>query len=217
MSVMEQALKVAKSWTGDLTLAVNISPVQFKDPLLAQRITKLLVETGFPAARLELEITESALLDDEELAVATVHSLKNQGIRISLDDFGTGYASLTQLRSLPFDRIKIDRSFVAALMSDPQSGAIVSTIAGLGKLLHLPVTAEGVESVEIRDRLQALGCSDAQGWYFGKAVPAGEVADMVQRHELVTAPDSLHAIELSIPGGERRDLRRRPAKRRKAA
>jgi EAL domain-containing protein (putative c-di-GMP-specific phosphodiesterase class I) len=101
--------------------------------------------------------------------------LKNLGISISLDDFGTGYASLAQLKALPFDRIKIDRSFVSGLADDEQSSAIVNTVANLGQSLRLPITVEGVETDEVRRRLQTIGCSDAQGWLFGKAVPADAV------------------------------------------
>ncbi|MDQ2892281.1 MAG: EAL domain-containing protein [Pseudomonadota bacterium] len=173
-AVMHKALIRATKWPSHVTLAVNISPVQFKDPLLAQRIIKLLTETGFPAARLELEITESAIMEDRDLAFCTVQSLKNYGIRISLDDFGTGYASLSQLRELPFDRIKIDKSFVASLMGDKQSNAIVHAIATLGRSLNLPITAEGVETESVHQRLQELGCSDAQGYLYGRPIPGLE-------------------------------------------
>lgn len=175
LSVMRTALLRSSKWPADITIAVNISPVQFKDPLLAQRIIKVLTETGFPAARLELEITESAILEDRDLAFSTVDSLKNYGIRISLDDFGTGYASLSQLRELPFDRIKIDKSFIASLMGDKQSTAIVNAIATLGRSLNLPITAEGVETESTHQRLKELGCSDAQGWLYGRAIPGQEV------------------------------------------
>ena len=185
-SVMRQALHEAKDWPAHLTIAVNISPVQFKDPLLAQRIIQLLVETGFPPARLEIEVTESALLDDQALALSTVESLKNSGIRISLDDFGTGYASLTQLKSLPFDRIKIDRSFVSGVLDDEQSNAIVNTITSLGQTLRLPITAEGVESEAVQKQLQAIGCSDAQGWLFGEAVSGERIGEMLSNGESFT-------------------------------
>jgi len=178
-SVMRQALRDAKDWPANLTIAVNISPVQFKDPLLAQRIIQLLAESGFPPQRLEIEVTESALLDDQKLALTTVESLKNSGIRISLDDFGTGYASLTQLKSLPFDRIKIDRSFVTGVLDDAQSNAIVDAITTLGQSLQLPITAEGVESEEVHKQLQAIGCSDAQGWLFGEAVSGARIGEML--------------------------------------
>ena len=177
MRVMEKALIEAKEWPNDLKLAVNISPIQFRDPRLAERIVKLLAETGYPARRLEVEITESSLLEDREQALTIVQSLRNNGITIALDDFGTGYASLSQLQSLPFDRIKIDRSFINALAENEQSAAIVETITALGKSLNVPITAEGVETLAARERLAALGCSDAQGWHFGRAV-AGHVASM---------------------------------------
>jgi diguanylate cyclase (GGDEF)-like protein len=178
-SVMRQALRDAKDWPANLTIAVNISPVQFKDPLLGQRIIQLLAESGFPPQRLEIEVTESALLDDQKLALSTVESLKNSGIRISLDDFGTGYASLTQLKSLPFDRIKIDRSFVSGVLDDEQSNAIVDAITTLGQTLRLPITAEGVETEEVHRQLRAIGCSDAQGWLFGEAVSGARIGEML--------------------------------------
>ena len=177
MNVMRKALIEAKDWPGHLKIAVNISPVQFRDPQLAERILKLLLETGFPARRLELEITEGSLIEHPEQAVTVVQSLKNHGISIALDDFGTGYASLTQLQALPFDRIKIDKSFVATIGENEQSAAIVRTIASLGKLLCVPITAEGVESETIRQQLAEAGCQDAQGWLFGRAVSAQFVRD----------------------------------------
>jgi EAL domain-containing protein (putative c-di-GMP-specific phosphodiesterase class I) len=177
MRVMEKALLEAKEWPAELKLAVNVSPIQFRDPRLAERIIKLLTETGFPARRLEVEITESSLLEDREQALTIVQSLRNNGITIALDDFGTGYASLSQLQSLPFDRIKIDRSLIHALGHNEQSAAIVETITALGRSLQIPITAEGVETPAVREKLAALGCADAQGWYFGRAV-AGHVASM---------------------------------------
>jgi len=179
VSVMEQALRVARNWPQHIHIAVNISPVQFKDQWLGERVLKVLAETGFPANRLELEVTESTLLADQRQALTTIESLKNQGIRISIDDFGTGYASLSQLRALPFDRIKIDKSFVASLLEDHQCKAIVHAIATLGKSLSVPITAEGVETNDIFEELHRLGCEDLQGWLFGKAVPADEAARML--------------------------------------
>jgi diguanylate cyclase (GGDEF)-like protein len=175
LSVMRQAFNEARDWPGDLKMAVNISAVQFRDPHLAERILKLLTESGFPASRLEVEITESTFLEDRQAALAIVESLKNMGVTISLDDFGTGYASLSQLQSLPFDRIKIDKSFVGSLLEDTQSDAIVSTILSLGRALELPITAEGIEDRGTKDRLRLLGCSDGQGWLFGKAVSGSAV------------------------------------------
>jgi EAL domain-containing protein (putative c-di-GMP-specific phosphodiesterase class I) len=177
MRVMEKALEEARQWPAHLKLAVNISPIQFRDPQLAERILKLLTRAGFPPKRLEVEITESSLMQDREQALTVVQSLRNSGISIALDDFGTGYASLSQLHALPFDRIKIDKSFINSLAFNEQSAAIVQTITALGKSLSVPITAEGVESETVRQQLAALGCSDAQGWYFGRAV-AGHVAGM---------------------------------------
>lgn len=175
-SVMAQALERAAHWPDDLTISVNLSPVQFKDPLLAKRILKLLQQTGFPAERLEVEITESTIVEDRSTAITIINSLKKAGVRIALDDFGTGYASLSQLNELPFDRIKIDKSFIAGIRDNHQNMAIVEAITALGKSLSLPVTAEGVEQQDIRDALIALGCSDAQGWLFGQAMSGDDVA-----------------------------------------
>jgi len=177
MRVMEKAFVQAKDWPAHLKLAVNVSPVQFRDPRLAERIVQLLTETGFPARRLEVEITEGSLLEDRAQALTILQSLRNHGIAIALDDFGTGYASLSQLHALPFDRIKIDRSFINALAESEQAAAIVQTIAALGKTLSVPITAEGVESETVRQQMAALGCTDAQGWHFGRAV-SGQAASM---------------------------------------
>jgi diguanylate cyclase (GGDEF)-like protein len=175
LSVIEKALKEAKNWPGHLKLAVNISPIQFRDPRLAEQILKLLLESGFPPSRLELEITEGALLEDREQVLTIIRSLKNVGVSISLDDFGTGYASLAQVNRLPLDRIKIDKSFITAMVDSDQTAALVNTIAGLGRNLDLPITAEGVESEQIRSALSGFGCAEAQGWLFGQAISAEAV------------------------------------------
>jgi diguanylate cyclase (GGDEF)-like protein len=173
-SVMRQAFEEAKSWDAGLSLSVNISPSQLKDPWLAQKIVKLLVETGFPASRLEIEITETSLFDNLPLAQSIVGSLKNQGIRLALDDFGTGYSSLAHLRALPFDRIKIDKSFVTSIIENAESAAIVNAITRLGDSLGLSVTAEGIEDAAIEERLRQLGCHKGQGWHFGKPTSIGQ-------------------------------------------
>jgi diguanylate cyclase (GGDEF)-like protein len=208
LGVMRTALTQARNWPDHLILAVNISPIQFKDPLLADRIFAVLKETRFPAQRLEIEITESSILQDKALTLATVNRLKDRGARISLDDFGTGYASLSQLRELPFDRIKIDKSFVATILQDQQSNAIVNAIAALGKSLSLPITAEGVEQQSIMSHLMELGCSDAQGWLFGKALSAEEAGRIYL--EIGNAPMLTEAVaEASKVTFERRDFARR--------
>ena len=175
LSVVEQALKEARAWPAHLKLAVNVSPVQFRDPLLAEQILKLLSVTGFPASRLEIEITEGSLLEDRDQVLTIIKSLKNVGISISLDDFGTGYASLAQVNRLPLDRIKIDKSFITTIVKSEQTAAIVNTIAGLGHNLNVPISAEGVESEQIRSALADFGCSEAQGWLFGRAISAEAV------------------------------------------
>lgn len=208
LSVMTQALREAREWPAHLKIAVNISPIQFRDSQLAERILKLLAETNFPAARLEVEITETSFLEDRESALTIVESLKNMGATISLDDFGTGYASLSQLQSLPFDRIKIDKSFVTSLLSDAQSDAIVSTVLSLGRALNLPITAEGIEDDGTRDRLCRLGCSDGQGWLFGKAVSGATVS---ARFGVQPEAESPPAEAPAKIGDERRDRHRRAA------
>jgi diguanylate cyclase (GGDEF)-like protein len=175
MSVIGQALKEASTWPPNLKVAVNLSPVQFRDARLASHIIKLLTETGFPARRLEIEITENSLLEDKEQVLQIIQSLKNLGVSVSLDNFGTGYASLAQVNSLPIDRIKIDRSFISTIVKSEQTAAIVGTIANLGHKLNVPITAEGVESEQIRSALSEFGCSEAQGWLFGRAVSGESV------------------------------------------
>jgi diguanylate cyclase (GGDEF)-like protein len=209
LSVMAQAFREARDWPSHLKIAVNISPIQFRDSHLAERILKLLAECNFPAGRLEVEITESSFLEDRESSLAIVESLKNMGATISLDDFGTGYASLSQLRSLPFDRIKIDKSFVMSLLADSQSDAIVSTILSLGRALHLPITAEGIEDDGTRDRLRRLGCSDGQGWLFGKAV-SGETVRATFGIQDASAIQ-VAAEDRVVAATERRDRKRRAA------
>jgi diguanylate cyclase (GGDEF)-like protein len=206
LAVMEQALLEARDWPADLKIAVNVSPVQFRDPTLAERIVKILTETRFPAQRLELEITEGSLLEDPKLVATILHSLKNLGIRISLDDFGTGYASLSQLQTLPFDRIKIDKSFVAALLLDDHSAAIVGTIATLGQTLSVPITAEGVESERMRGELVGLGCSEAQGYLFGRAVSAQTIRAYLELNGAVLPP--VAAPSPALPGPARKRANR---------
>ncbi|RPF72861.1 EAL domain-containing protein [Aurantiacibacter spongiae] len=166
--LIRQALRDAQGWHPDLSLSVNISPLQLRDPWFAQKLLHLLVESGFPAHRLEIEITETCLHENIGAVRTIVTSLKNQGIRISLDDFGTGYSSLAQLRTLPFDRLKIDRSFVTELSDRGAGMELVRAIVSLGKGLSLPVTAEGVENAEVLKVLKGLGGMKGQGYLYGK-------------------------------------------------
>ncbi len=185
--VIARALTEARDWDQALTLAVNISPAQLKDPWLAQKIIKLLTEANFPAERLEIEITETALFDNLGVAQSIIKSLKNQGIKIALDDFGTGYSSLAHLRSLPFDRIKIDRSFVTSINRDNESAAIVDAIAQLSGSLGLPVTAEGIEDEAIWDRLKKLGGMNGQGWHIGKPMAIGQTRRLLAEKDMLTS------------------------------
>lgn len=173
--LMEQAFADAREWDENLTLSINISPVQLRDPWFAQRLLKKLVEANFPPQRLEIEITESCLHDNIGLMRSMITSLRNQGVQISLDDFGTGYSSLEQLRSLPFDRIKIDRSFVAELREPGRKSTIVEAIVALGRGLDLPLTAEGVEDQEILGALKSMGRLKAQGYLYGHPEDADAV------------------------------------------
>jgi diguanylate cyclase (GGDEF)-like protein len=207
MAVMRLAFVEARNWDAALSVSVNISPSQLKDPWLAQKIVKLLTETGFPATRLEVEITESALFENLALAQSTVSSLKNQGIRLSLDDFGTGYSSLAHLRALPFDRIKIDKSFVMSIMDNSESAAIVSAIARLGDSLGLPVTAEGIETQKIEDRLRELGCHKGQGWSYGRPTSVETTRRFLAERNLLPSSRTVQHIasdEESAPETEMR-------------
>ncbi|HEX8366037.1 MAG TPA: EAL domain-containing protein [Allosphingosinicella sp.] len=195
VSVMRQAFETAKGWDPSLTLSVNISPIQLKDPWLAQKITKVLVETGFPAERLEIEITESSLFECLGLAQTIIASLKNQGVKLALDDFGTGYSSLAHLRALPFDRIKIDRSFVASINENSDSATIVTAITRLAESLGLAVTAEGIEDEIIEARLRTIGTFKGQGYKFGRPVPAVEVDGLLTARGLAAAPRVSAPIE----------------------
>jgi predicted signal transduction protein with EAL and GGDEF domain len=188
-SIVEQAMKEARDWPSHLKLAVNVSPIQFRDPTLAEQVLKLLSATGFPANRLEIEITEGSLLEDREQVLTIIESLKNVGVRISLDDFGTGYASLAQVNRLPLDRIKIDKSFITTIVRSQRTAEIVNTIAALGHTLDVPISAEGVESEQIRAALERLGCSEAQGWLFGRAVSGDAVRSFLRMSDAGIGPE----------------------------
>ena len=175
LKLLQRACWDARNWPDHLSVAINISPVQLKDPWLGEKILTEVNRTGFPPQRLAIEITENALIDDSENARRTIESLKNQGMRIALDDFGTGYSSLQHLRMLPFDKIKIDRSFIQTLSTDPEAMKIVRAITSLANSLDLPVVAEGIECGATAERLRALGCDQGQGFHFGRPMSAKEV------------------------------------------
>mgnify|MGYP002379482542 CR=1 FL=1 len=169
-TLLAQSCRRALDEPGDFSLAVNISPSQIRDQWFPEKVLRTLREAGFPARRLEIEVTESAMIGDVARAKAALQSLKNQGVRVALDDFGTGYSSLFLLRELPIDKLKIDQSFVMKITSDRESATIVGALIALGNALGLQVTAEGVEDAETLTRLQAMGCQLAQGYHFGTPI-----------------------------------------------
>jgi diguanylate cyclase (GGDEF)-like protein len=184
--LLRQACLDASAWPADLTLAFNISGIQLRDPTIGLRILAILAETGFNPRRLELEITETALVDNIEVAQTVTNQLRQAGVRIALDDFGTGYATLSQLLSLKLDRIKIDRSFVDRLGKDKESTTIVRAVLGLANGFELETTAEGVENDEQLTLLKADGCLEGQGYLFSKAVPANEVQGLLENQKSIS-------------------------------
>jgi diguanylate cyclase (GGDEF)-like protein len=187
LGMLRRACLDAKKWPTDLRLSLNVSPHELTDLLFPIRLLAVLSETGFLPSRLEIEITENALVADLETAKAILESLQNVGIKIALDDFGTGYSSLYHLRELKLDKIKIDRSFIQSMKDNPESAKIVYGILGLAKSLALPTTAEGIEDSEILDRLSNAGCEIGQGYHFGKAMPAAEASMLIQSFGPVAA------------------------------
>jgi predicted signal transduction protein with EAL and GGDEF domain len=182
--VLRKACTDAAVWSQNVSVAVNLSPAQFKNRDLVPSVIAALSASGLAANRLELEITESVLLQESEATLATLHKLRDFGVRISMDDFGTGYSSLSYLRSFPFDKIKIDRSFVHELASRGDSMAIVRAVTGLGKSLGISTTAEGVETKEQLALLRLEGCTEVQGYLFGQPRPAAEVENMLSKGRL---------------------------------
>jgi diguanylate cyclase (GGDEF)-like protein len=179
--VLREACKTAATWPGDIRVAVNLSPIQFKSRDLVGLVKSALSDARLPATRLELEITESLLLAESDSVLKALHDLRAMGVRISMDDFGTGYSSLSYLRSFPFDKIKIDRSFMADLTSRQDSQAIIRAVIGLGQSLGMSTTAEGVETEEQLEMVRAQGCSEVQGFLFSPPLPPAALANLLQR------------------------------------
>jgi diguanylate cyclase (GGDEF)-like protein len=179
--VLRQACKDAASWPGNLTVAVNLSAVQFRSATLALSVVGALGQSGLAPSRLELEITESVLLQDDQAVLDILHQVRELGARISMDDFGTGYSSLRYLRSFPFDKIKIDRSFIRELGRESEGIAIIRAITKLGQSLGMTTTAEGVETKEQLEILRAEGCTQGQGYLFSPPRPAGEIPALLKK------------------------------------
>jgi diguanylate cyclase (GGDEF)-like protein len=185
--VLKQACLEAATWPDDIHIAVNLSPAQFKHRAVVLDVVAALGASGLPAHRLEVEITETVLLQDTESTVGTLDELRNLGVRISMDDFGTGYSSLAYLQKFPFDKIKIDRSFVKDLSERPQSLAIIRAVTALSTSLGMKTTAEGVETEEQLQTLKEEGCTEVQGYLFSKPVPATQAALLLQSRKATKA------------------------------
>jgi EAL domain-containing protein (putative c-di-GMP-specific phosphodiesterase class I) len=178
--VLNQACRDAIKWPNRVKIAVNLSPVQFTKTLVLDVISAL-SKSGLAPNRLELEITETVLMQDTDSTVATLNQLRDLGVRIAMDDFGTGYSSLGYLRKFPFDKIKIDRSFINDMDDKAGSIAIVRAVTGLGVTLGIATTAEGVETVEQLRQLRLEGCTEAQGFLISKPRPASELAELLSQ------------------------------------
>ena len=179
--VLRRACRDAAAWPDGACVAVNVSAVQLRNRSFVQTVLDALEESGLPARRLELEITESALMADTELTIAILAELRAAGVRIAMDDFGTGYSSINYLRRFPFDKIKIDRSFVSGTTPDSESAALIRMIAALGSSLCVQTTAEGVETDSEMEIVRAAGCSQMQGYLLSQPVAADELAPLLQR------------------------------------
>lgn len=176
--VIRTACAEAATWPGHLKVAVNVSPVQFKNDNVAQIVISALAATGLPAGRLEIEITEAILMQHTEATLAILHQLRELGVRIAMDDFGTGYSSLSYLRRFPFDKIKIDQSFIRDLSDEGDSAAIVRAVTSLADSFRMTTTAEGVETEQQRKIAKALGCTEMQGYLFSRPRPARDIIQL---------------------------------------
>jgi diguanylate cyclase (GGDEF)-like protein/PAS domain S-box-containing protein len=192
--VLKEACREAASWKTPLKVAVNVSAVQLHNPSFAQQLHQTLIETGLPAKRLEIEITETALVRDLNRTLASLRQVKALGVEIAMDDFGTGYSSLSNLRAFPFDRIKIDRSFIKSVNSNRQAATIVRAVLGLGKGLGLPVIAEGVETDEELRFLQEESCDEVQGYLMGRPAAIGSFRQYTHSDESLPTAEPVRKV-----------------------
>ncbi len=186
--VLREACKQAASWEKPYKIAVNLSPVQFVHAELPRLIHQILLETGLSSTRLELEITESAIIADKVRTLHTLRQIRALGVTIALDDFGTGYSSLDTLRSFPFDKIKLDRSFMTEVERNPQSKAIIRAVLALGKSLRIPILAEGVETKDQLAILRHEGCDEAQGYLLGRPKPCNQIFGLIAGSDAPRSP-----------------------------
>ncbi len=190
---IREACRTAVTWPGSLRVAVNLSPVQFRNPGLVQVVVNALAESGLAPQRLELEITEGILLHDSKATLAMLFALREMGVRIAMDDFGTGYSSLSYLQTFPFDKIKIDRSFIKDITQATGSLNIVRAVAAMAKGLGMTTTAEGVETQAQLDAVKTEGCTEMQGFLLSRALPAPEIAKLLEAAEATRAADAQDA------------------------
>jgi EAL domain-containing protein (putative c-di-GMP-specific phosphodiesterase class I) len=184
--VLRQACAEAATWENDIKIAVNVSPVQFRNPALTQAVVNAMAMSGLPACRLELEITESVLMQKNDTTLGTLHQLRGLGVQLSMDDFGTGYSSLSNLRSFPFSKIKIDRSFINDLPKGSDALAIVQAVTRLAHTLNMTTTAEGVETEQQLETLRDVGCTEMQGYLFSRPIPSAELAKLLSTRKKKT-------------------------------
>ena len=185
---LRRACSDAARWPNDIRVAVNLSPVQFRNKCLVAEVASALHASGLAPDRLELEVTESAILGNNSQNVAILQELRKLGVRISLDDFGTGYSGLAYFRSIQFDKVKIDQSFIREMDSQPESMAIIRAAIALGENLGLSTTAEGVESLEQLESLRREGCKEVQGFLFSVPQPNGNLARTLDRLGNLSTP-----------------------------
>ncbi|MEO1330133.1 MAG: EAL domain-containing protein [Pseudomonadota bacterium] len=195
LRVLRTACREAASWPRPFRIAVNVAPQQLVQPSFVEHVADALMESGLDPTRLELEITEASIIDDQKNTLEVMHRLKAMGVRIAMDDFGTGYSSLASLRSFPFDKIKIDRSFVRDVHQNPQSSAIVRSTLLLGAALKIPILAEGVETEDELSFLSVEKCAEVQGFLFGKPLTVGEVRALMATIEEKTSDSEAPALE----------------------
>lgn len=193
--VLRRACREAAGWSAPLRVAVNLSAVQFRRPGLVETVRSVLEETGLPGERLELEVTESLLIDNRDEVLATLTALKALGVRIAMDDFGTGYSSLSYLQSFPFDKIKIDRVVVSDLENGSHNASIVKAVASMGRSLRMRVVAEGVETVDQARLLKELDCDELQGYYIAKPMPAAAVEGFLASHAAARLSSMAQALD----------------------
>lgn len=191
--VLRRACEQGQAWRAmglsPLCISVNVSAIDFRQRDFTDNLAEILTQTGLPPAQLELEITESVLMQNVDDTVATLNTIKAMGVRLALDDFGTGYSSLSYLRRFSIDVLKIDQSFVRGMSVNSQDAQLISAIIGMGKSLNMSIIAEGVETIEQLNFLQAQRCEEGQGFLFSKAVPPKDFAQLMQAGHPALMPD----------------------------